>query len=140
MKNPQHTPRPRWAPPYNDPPIVAGFKIIGYLGFISAGDEKRKYHSYRVVCTHCKAQAIRRQAGLLRAEKQGRSGCAECSSPFYKRPIAEQQTEEAHQWRQMCEEWKEFLFTMPVTSLRWRDEQGKAFDSEKVKVLGWHTT
>lgn len=134
--NPRHIPRPRWPEPYDTPIVVAGFEILGYLGFLPANDIKKKYHKYSVICKTCRRLFVRCQAGLVRAQKLDKSGCEACDNPYYKRSIDERETEDNRKWH-VCEEWKRFLFTMPVTSLRFRDAVGRSFDSEKSKVMGW---
>ena len=136
--HPSHIPKPRWPPPYDKRIVIAGFRIIGYLGFLRLSPTTKKLHKYRVKCTVCGEEMDRWQAGLVRSEKNGQCGCNVCSNSWYKRSAREHQTEEDRQWFLMCAQWKWVLFSMPVTSLRTRAEFGRCADSDKVKVMGWH--
>lgn len=135
----QHMPKPKWPGPYETPTVIAGFRLIRYLGFVKTTPESKAHHEYEVVCTVCGETMIRWQSSLSKAEDTGQIGCSSCANAYYKRSLRDLRTEENIAWAEMCKEWKNFLFTMPVTSIRARYESGRCFDSEKTKVMGWHT-
>lgn len=132
---PQNQPRPRWAPPYDDPPEVAGFRIIEYLGFHPPRVKTKCQHQYRVKCITCGDVFDRYQSSLTRGQLKDTKGCRACAKSRHKEAIAFNRENEEAQMECLLEWWLMALFVMPVTSLRMREP----FDSEHTKVMGWHT-
>ena len=137
----QQTPHPRWPEPYGERSIIAGYRLIKYLGFRytnkNGKSKKKGQHWYLMECMTCHQQYERVEGGISRAISKETRGCMACARKRFVKDKEERRRRDLEQMREAYHFWLWANFLMPVTALRWRDEEGRSFDSEKSKVMGW---
>ena len=110
---------------------------MNYDGYFKKDDNTKGAHWYIVECMSCGSEYRRMQGSLTRAIEKGTRGCAKCAKERFKQDKAQAKERESREIEERLQMWLWANFLMPVTSLRWRYENERAFDSENSKVMGW---